>query len=160
MRSRARGPGTAIDFQFCDANSKGWGPRILSQLATQSRQAEAVLNRDEKFDVLRTALLELVRYEELNFTARQVAVLLECIRSPEETIKSMSETLQVSKPSISKTVSRLFGLGLLERKPHPTDRRVIFVVPTEAGRKLIVSLYAERATGGRTSPRSRAARRA
>ncbi len=131
----------------------------MTQLATLSRPVTAAISRDDKFDVLRTALLELVRYEELNFTARQVAVLLECIRSPKETIKSMSETLQVSKPSISKTVSRLFGLGLLERKPHPTDRRVIFVVPTEAGRKLVISLYADRATS-RTSPRVKPARRA
>lgn len=44
---------------------------------------------------------------------------------------------RVQPPSMTRVIASLTDLGLVERKPHPTDGRQIIVSLSEAGRALI-----------------------
>ena len=57
----------------------------------------------------------------------------------------------VSRPNVTKLVDGLERAGLVERTPHPTDRRRVQARLTDAGRELV-----REAGPGRESVRSRA----
>lgn len=71
--------------------------------------------------------------------------------------KTLAETLQVSHPTIAKTVARMERAGLVERRTSEEDRRVSLVFLTEAGRRLHQDVIAvwrnldEQTTGGLTA---------
>jgi DNA-binding MarR family transcriptional regulator len=44
---------------------------------------------------------------------------------------------RVQPPSMTRVIASLSEMGLVERKPHPSDRRQIIVSPTPAGRMLV-----------------------
>lgn len=44
---------------------------------------------------------------------------------------------RVQPPSMTRVVASLSALGLVERKPHPSDRRQVIVSPTPAGHMLV-----------------------
>lgn len=44
---------------------------------------------------------------------------------------------RVQPPSMTRVIASLSELGLVDRKPHPTDGRQIVVTPTQAGLALI-----------------------
>lgn len=44
--------------------------------------------------------------------------------------------------SVTSVVDALVGSGLVERRPHPTDRRAVHVTPTPAGTELVAALVA------------------
>jgi DNA-binding MarR family transcriptional regulator len=50
-------------------------------------------------------------------------------------MKELAEKLSVSTGTLTVTVDRLERKGLIERRPHETDRRSFRVVLTEAGRE-------------------------
>ena len=44
---------------------------------------------------------------------------------------------RVQPPSMTRVIASLSELGLVERTPHPQDRRQVIVSPTVAGRSLV-----------------------
>jgi DNA-binding MarR family transcriptional regulator len=48
-------------------------------------------------------------------------------------MRELAEELGVTVPSTTGLVDRLVREGLARRQPHPTDRRVVLVVPTAEG---------------------------
>lgn len=44
---------------------------------------------------------------------------------------------RVQPPSMTRVIASLSELGLVERTPHPRDRRQVIVSPTSAGRSLV-----------------------
>src|SRR5690625_675864 len=50
--------------------------------------------------------------------------------------KTLAETLQVSHPTVAKTVARMERAGLVERRASEEDRRVSLVFLTPTGRRL------------------------
>ena len=59
-------------------------------------------------------------------------------------IGRLAEIEQVSAPAITKTVTALESAGLARRVRHPTDRRVVLVEATAAGRALLERGRADR----------------
>jgi DNA-binding MarR family transcriptional regulator len=59
-------------------------------------------------------------------------------------IGQLAEVEQVSAPAITKTVSALEAAGLARRVRHPTDRRVVLVEATAAGRTMLERGRADR----------------
>jgi DNA-binding MarR family transcriptional regulator len=59
-------------------------------------------------------------------------------------IGRLAEVEQVSAPAITKTVTALEDAGLVRRVRHPTDRRVVLVEATTAGRALLERGRADR----------------
>ena len=60
------------------------------------------------------------------------------------TMRGLAEALDVSQASATGIVDRMRQRGLVERESDPDDRRVVRVVLTETGRRLIDGVAAER----------------
>jgi DNA-binding MarR family transcriptional regulator len=85
-------------------------------------------------DIWRGAIVESVRRDTPDLTARQMAVLLTVyIQPPPHTVRGLAATLNVSKPAITRALDRLSVLGLIRRKPDERDRRSVTVQRTVKG---------------------------
>ncbi len=82
---------------------------------------------------LHASMLRLVR-EGADMTMRQACILFGC-RDTVRTIRDLAHEMNVGKPAITRGTDRLEELGLLRRKPDPSDRRSILIEITAAGRK-------------------------
>ena len=69
-----------------------------------------------------------------DLSQRQMGVLLTVYTTPPpHTIRSLSETLNVSKPAICRAVDALSRLDFVRRKKDEEDRRNVFLQRTIAG---------------------------
>lgn len=84
--------------------------------------------------ILRTAIVELVRREGPDLSARQLGVLLTCYLETEaQTVRGLAAKLDVSKPAITRALDRLSEFDLVRRKTDPLDRRSVLVQRTPTG---------------------------
>jgi DNA-binding MarR family transcriptional regulator len=54
----------------------------------------------------------------------------------------LASMLDVGKPSLSAVIDRLEKSGLIERRPHPSDRRAKSIFMTQKARKLLTQMQA------------------
>jgi DNA-binding MarR family transcriptional regulator len=73
----------------------------------------------------------------LNFSRFEVLALLSFARAGELPLGKVGDRLQVHPASVTNTVNRLEADGLVERRPHPTDRRTTLAVITRDGRRRV-----------------------
>lgn len=52
-------------------------------------------------------------------------------------MRELADELGVTVPTTTGLVDRLAREGLVERRPHPTDRRIVLVLPTAEGRDAV-----------------------
>ena len=84
--------------------------------------------------MLRTAIVELVRRDGPDLTARQLGVFLTCYLEVEsQTVRGLAAKLNVSKPAITRALDRLAEFDLVRRKTDPLDRRSVLVQRTATG---------------------------
>jgi DNA-binding MarR family transcriptional regulator len=84
--------------------------------------------------LLRETIVALVRDEDTDLTARQLAVLLTCYTVPgEHTVRSLAAHLDVSKPAVTRALDRLSEFALVRRQPDERDRRSVLVQQTARG---------------------------
>lgn len=84
--------------------------------------------------VLRTTIVELVRRDGPDLSARQLGVFLTCYLEAEaQTVRGLAAKLGVSKPAITRALDRLTEFDLVKRKTDPLDRRSVLVQRTPAG---------------------------
>jgi len=89
---------------------------------------------DELADILRSAIVELVRHEGPDLSARQLGVILTCYLEPDaQTVRGLAARLDVSKPAITRALDRLADFELVRRKIDPEDRRSVLIQRTPAG---------------------------
>src|SRR3954470_25043804 len=67
-----------------------------------------------------------------DLTANQLAVLGTLFRERSLTIGELATAEKVQPPSMTRTVSCLADKQLIDRAPHPTDKRVVVVSLNEA----------------------------
>ena len=92
------------------------------------------LKASEALNIWRRALLETVRRDAPDLSARQLALLLTVyLTPPPHTVRGLAETLNVSKPAITRALDRLGTLGYIRRKTDDTDRRNVLVQRTVKG---------------------------
>ncbi len=72
-----------------------------------------------------------------DLTANQLAVLGTLFRSGPLTVGDLAAAEKVQPPSMTRTVSCLVDRQLIDRDPHPTDKRVVVVSLNDAGRAVI-----------------------
>src|SRR6201989_1946361 len=85
-------------------------------------------------EVLRSSIVQLVRRDGPDLSARQLAVLLTCYLTEEaQTVRGLSAKLGVSKPAITRALDRLSEFDLVRRKTDPLDRRSVLVQRTATG---------------------------
>ena len=84
--------------------------------------------------IWRRAMVANVRRDAPDLSARQMAVLLTVyMKEPPHTVRGLAETLNVSKPAITRAIDRLGEFGLARRKTDPRDRRSVIVQRTVKG---------------------------
>lgn len=85
-------------------------------------------------DLWRGALVETVRRDAPDLSARQMALLLTVyLTPPPHTVRGLAADLNVSKPAITRALDRLGTHELVRRKPDQADRRSILVERTVKG---------------------------
>jgi DNA-binding MarR family transcriptional regulator len=84
--------------------------------------------------ILRTTIVELVRRDGPDLSARQLGVFLTCYLEVEaQTVRGLAARLSVSKPAITRALDRLTEFDLVKRKTDPLDRRSVLIQRTPAG---------------------------
>ena len=84
--------------------------------------------------VLRRTIVELVRRDRHDLSARQFGVFLICyLENEAQTVRGLAEALDISKPAISRALDRLAEFELVRRKTDPQDRRSVLVQRTPPG---------------------------
>lgn len=92
------------------------------------------LNAVQALDLWRGAIVESVRREAPDLSARQMALLLTVyLTPPPHTVRGLAGALNVSKPAITRALDRLSEYGLIRRKVDETDRRSVLVQRTVKG---------------------------
>ena len=92
------------------------------------------LTFDQALEVWRGAVLEVVRRDPADLSARQMAVVLTVYLSPPpHTVRGLATALNVSKPAITRALDRLEKLEFVRRRPDESDRRSILVQRTVKG---------------------------
>lgn len=76
-------------------------------------------------------------------TMAQCHALLEIEEGVETTTIQLANKLMLDKSTLSRTVDALANLGLVQRNPHPTDRRFTLLVLTEKGERLCEEINKE-----------------
>lgn len=88
----------------------------------------------EALDIWRRAIVESVRLDAPDLSARQMGLLLSVyLTPPPHTVRGLAQTLDVSKPAITRAINRLVELELVKRKPDETDRRSVLIQRTVRG---------------------------
>jgi DNA-binding MarR family transcriptional regulator len=96
---------------------------------------------DRRLEMFRHTVVDLVRRDGRDLSARQLAMFLVCyLDEGPHTVRGLAAGLNVSKPAITRALDRLGTLGLARRAPEPGDRRGIVVQRTPAGRKLLADM--------------------
>jgi DNA-binding MarR family transcriptional regulator len=92
------------------------------------------LNQDDALALWRDALSASVRGDGPDLSARQMAILLTVYtKTPPHTVRGLSDSLNISKPAISRALDRLGLLGFVRRRRDDYDRRSIEVQRTVKG---------------------------
>lgn len=107
-------------------NEHGWADAAAGMAAVTSlmRAQQLVLARVES--VLKPLAITFARYE--------VLMLLVFSQRGSLPMGTIGSRLQVHPTSVTNAVDRLESAGLVERLPHPHDRRAILVAITDDGR--------------------------
>ena len=93
-----------------------------------------VLSELQALDIWRRAVVNGVRRDAPDLSARQMALLLSVyLTPPPHTVRGLAEALNVSKPAITRAVNRLVELELVRRKTDDSDRRSVLIQRTVRG---------------------------
>jgi DNA-binding MarR family transcriptional regulator len=88
----------------------------------------------QALDIWRRAAVESVRRDAPDLSARQMALLLSVyLTPPPHTVRGLADTLNISKPAITRAVNRLSELELVRRKTDEADRRSVLIQRTVRG---------------------------
>ena len=91
----------------------------------------------------RMATVAGVRRDGPDLTARQMAILLTAyLTPPPHTVRGLAESMNISKPAVTRALDRLGELGFLRRKVDEADRRSVLVQRTVKG-SVFLSEFAE-----------------
>ena len=89
---------------------------------------------DNLLGVLRATIVDLVRRDGPDLSARQLSVFMTCyLDTAAQTVRGLAVKLNVSKPAITRALDRLSEFDLVRRKTDPLDRRSVLVQRTAAG---------------------------
>lgn len=97
---------------------------VLSSLLRFHRLVTEVVDRE-------------LREHGLNLTDYLMLMTLELSEAGTRLISGLARNLLVHPTTATLATDRLEARALLQRRPHPTDRRAILVTITEAGRQLV-----------------------
>lgn len=95
----------------------------------------------EPLNTWRRAMVENVRRDAPDLSARQMAVLLTVyMTAPPHTVRGLAAMLGVAKPAVTRALDRLGEFGLARRKTDARDRRSVVVQRTVKGSVYLAEL--------------------
>jgi len=115
----------------------------------------------EALDIWRRAIIDSVRLDAPDLSARQMGLLLSVyLTPPPHTVRGLAATLDISKPAITRAINRLVELELVRRKADETDRRSVLIQRTvrgsvflrEFGELIANAADVDEKSGGQDSP--------
>jgi DNA-binding MarR family transcriptional regulator len=104
----------------------------------KSDPAQAVAATDEAWDIMRELVLDNERRREVSDALGMSFARAKALRRIDKAPSTMGElatTLGIDPPYMTIVVDDLERQGLVERKPHPTDRRSKLVETTALGKE-------------------------
>lgn len=111
--------------------------RVVSNEGTELNLAEPGRN----IALIRGTMLELVRRDGRDLTARQLTALLSVYLEPEiHSVSSVARLLNISRPGVTRILDRLVDAELVSRAEDPTDRRRVLIYRTAAGTQFVKDL--------------------
>jgi DNA-binding MarR family transcriptional regulator len=116
---------------------------------TPAADAAPVAPLDETADLLHSAALRLLRLARtadvrMDLDGPRASALSVVVYGGPLPLTRLAAAEQVSPPAMTKTVAALERAGLVRRDRDDTDRRVVLVTATDAGRDLLTRGRAER----------------
>lgn len=97
---------------------------------------------------LRMAIARMARFlrqqDQGELTATFKSALVTIDKCGPMTLGEVAARERIAPPSVTKVVEKLVGLGLVDRRIDPTDRRVTLVSVSDAGRRHLVANRARR----------------
>jgi DNA-binding MarR family transcriptional regulator len=101
------------------------------------------INSKQALELWRDALVESVRHEAPDLSARQMAILLLVYLDDEpQTVRGLAAQLDISKPAVTRALDRLSQLGYARRVKDEADRRNVLLRRTVKG-SVFMSEFAE-----------------
>ncbi|MBT3915920.1 MAG: MarR family transcriptional regulator [Rhodospirillaceae bacterium] len=92
------------------------------------------LTPNQALDIWCRAAVDGVRRDAPDLSARQLALLLLVYMTEgPHTVRGLSETLNISKPAVTRAIDRLSKLDLVRRKSDENDRRSVLIQRTVKG---------------------------
>lgn len=104
-----------------------------ADLRTLAQQAEHQLN------IIQRSMRQRLQAEFArgNLTGPQRLLMSVVVRTKDISLKQLSEAVSLAHSTVSGIVDRLVQQGLIERQPHPTDRRITLLAASPAVRKFL-----------------------
>jgi DNA-binding MarR family transcriptional regulator len=94
----------------------------------------AELKPTQALDLWRLVLVDTVRSDGPDLSARQLAIVLTVyLTPPPHTVRGLAALLGISKPAVTRALDRLGMLGLARRRRDDADRRSVLVQRTVKG---------------------------
>lgn len=89
------------------------------------------MNERDSLDMWRRVLVETVRSDAPDMTARQQAILMTvCLTPGPHTVRGLAETLDIAKPAVTRALDALEKYGLIKRIPDERDLRSVLIERT------------------------------
>ncbi len=123
-----------LEFDAIEEARRQWSERWPD--AADAMAAATSIMRAQQI-VLNAVDTALRRYG-LTFARYEALVLLSFTRTGELPLGKMGQRLMIHPTSVTNIIDRLAGDRLVERIPHPSDRRTTLAQITPAGRALVV----------------------
>ena len=102
------------------------------------------LSSQQVLEIWRGSLVEGVRQDGPDLTARQLALMLTVYLKPlPHTVRGLSEELNIGKPAVTRALDALTKYSFVRRIPDPDDKRSVQVQRTVKGSIYLVE-YADR----------------
>ena len=88
----------------------------------------------QALDLWRRALVQSVRLDAPDLSARQMGLLLTVyLTPPPHTVRGLAESLKISKPAVTRAIDRLSEMDMVRRKTDENDRRSVLIQRTVRG---------------------------
>ncbi len=106
-------------------------------------QTRSLFTMREALNMWRDIVVRGLQNNAYDLSTRQTGILLTVYLSPPpHTVKTLSDTLLISKPAVCRAIDVLTRLGLVRRKRDESDSRIVHVQRTVKG-SVYLSEFAE-----------------